>query len=66
MKESFLIGKNNYEAMYRTVMNELMKKYPYTKKLYIDMTKEEYAEYMALSYCRKLEELTGQMTENNE
>ena len=66
MKESFLIGKNNYEAMYQTVMNELMKKYPYSKKLYIDMTKEEYAEYMALSYCRKLQELTAQMTENNE
>ena len=59
MEKSYLIEKRNYEAMYQTVMNELMKKYPYSKKLYIDMTKEEYAEYLALSYCRNLEKLKG-------
>ena len=57
MEESHLIEKKNYETMYCIVLNELMKKYPYSKKLYIDMTKEEYAEYLALSWCRKLEEL---------
>ena len=57
MEFTIMIDKNEYEAMYQTVMKEVMKRYPYSKVIYIDLTKEEYAEYAALSYCRKLQTL---------
>ena len=57
MDFTIMIDKNEYEAMYQTVMKEVMRRYPYSKVIYIDLTKEEYAEYAALSYCRKLQAL---------
>ena len=63
MDSNILIDKRNYNAMYQTVMAELLKKYPYSKTLYIGISKEDYADYITLSYCRKLQEL---MAEGNE
>ena len=63
MKENMIIDMKNYDAMYQTVKAELLKKYPYSKTLFISISKEDYAEYIALSYCRKLHELTAEENE---
>ena len=63
MDTDILIDNRNYKAMYQMVMAELLRKYPYSKTLYIAISKEDYADYITLSYCRKLHEL---MAEGNE
>ena len=57
MKETIVIDKDSYNTMYQSMMDKIMEKYPYHKRMYVSVTKEEYADYLALSYCRQLEEI---------
>ena len=59
MNETIQFDQRNYDAMYTSAMKDITKKYPYHKYVYIKMTKEDYAEYIAYSYCKKLSDLTG-------
>ena len=59
MKDTIQFDMKNYDAMYTSAMKDILKKYPYHKYVYIKMTKEDYAEYIACSYCKKLHDITG-------
>ena len=66
MENTIHFDRKNYEDMYTSAMKDIMKKYPYHKHIWIKMTKEDYAEYIAYSYCKKLSDLTGNPLEVGE
>ncbi len=66
MENTIRFDRKDYEAMYASAMKDITKKYPYHKYVYIKMTKEDYAEYIAYSYCKKLYDMTGNPLEVGE
>ncbi len=66
MNDTIQFDRKNYEQMYASAMKDILKKYPYHKFVYIKMTKEDYAEFIACSYCKKLNDLIGNPLETAE
>ncbi|MBQ6232210.1 MAG: hypothetical protein IJJ80_01740 [Clostridia bacterium] len=61
MKDQYIFDKKDYKGMYDAVLDEMKERHPYRKALYVSMSREEYAEYIALSYCKGLQEIMDGM-----
>ena len=57
MKNDLLFRKANYDAMYRQVLEDLARKHPNPGDIYVRLSREEYADYLALAWCRQAAEL---------
>ena len=57
MKDQLIIDKKVYKGMYDAVLDEMKEREPYRKVRYVSMSMEEYADYIALSYCKGLQEI---------
>ena len=57
MNEVFMIDKRDYDSMHHKMIAAIQKEHANAKVLHVTLSKEEYAEYVALSYCRQLQEL---------
>ena len=60
MKDQYIFDKKDYKGMYDAVLDEMKEKHPYRKILYVSMSREEDADYIALSYCKGLQEIRGE------
>ena len=57
MEEMIQLNKKDYDRMYQSTMELLDRKRKCGKTLYVAMTREEIAEWSALTYCMKLNAL---------
>ena len=57
MEEMIQLNRKDYDSMYQSTMELLNRKRKCGKTLYVAMTREEIAEWSALTYCMKLNAL---------